>query len=52
MKKSNWKFALLMTLVVILALIIDYQIWGVDSPVAYVVFYVIGVLRPGPLPLF
>jgi hypothetical protein len=52
MKKSNWKLVLLMTLVVVLALMIDYQIWGVDSPVAYVVFYVIGVHRPGPLPLF
>jgi len=52
MKKSNWKLVLLMTLVVVLALMIDYQTCGVDSPVAYVVFYVIGVLRPGPLPLF
>lgn len=28
MKKSNWKLVLLMTLVVVLALIIDYQIRG------------------------
>jgi hypothetical protein len=33
-------------------LVIDYQLRGIDSPAAYVVFFVVGVLSPGPLPLF
>jgi hypothetical protein len=52
MKKSKRWSVLAMILVIVLGLTIDYQIRGIDSPAAYVVFAVIGILRPGPLKLF
>jgi hypothetical protein len=52
MKKRDRKIALATIVIIVLALTVDYQIRGIDSPAAYVVFAVIGILRPGPLPLF
>lgn len=52
MKLSKRWIVLGMIGAIILGLAIDYQIRGIDSPAAYVVFAVIGILRPGPLKLF
>lgn len=52
MKKRILVFAIVFVGLVGLAGCIDYAVRGIDSPAAYVVFFVVMLLRPGPLPLF